>query len=70
MVLAQLPQDVTTRLARLRRDLSAEFPQVPLDAIEHDVDEHARSLIEVARFNDFVPVLVHRAVREDLRAAG
>jgi hypothetical protein len=40
-----------------------------LDAIERDVDEEARHLVQGARFDDFVPVLVHKAVRARLRVA-
>lgn len=57
---------MTKKLEKLPLDLHAEFPDVPLDALEHDVDRDARVLLSSARFNDFVPLLVHRAVRERL----
>ncbi len=56
------------RIERLPHDLKAEFPAVPLAAIEHDVEEVVRRLIAGARFDDFVPVLAHRTIRERLRA--
>ena len=65
--LATLPTDVARRLERLPEDLQSEFPDVPLETIKHGVDSGASSLLASARFSDFVPVLVHRAVREQLR---
>jgi hypothetical protein len=60
--------DVARRLERIPEDLRAEFPGIQLETIRGDVDTQARELLESARFDDFVPVLVHRAVRESLRA--
>ena len=62
-----LTTDVARRLERLPEDLQAEFPDVGLEPIQGDVDTHARELLTSARFDDFVPVLVHRAVREAIR---
>jgi Protein of unknown function (DUF3562) len=66
--MAALTDDLRRRLARLPAELQAEFPNVPLEAIERDVNVGVHALVEQARFNDFVPVLVHRTVRERLRA--
>jgi len=66
--LAALTDDLKRRLERLPADLQAEFPHVPLDTIERDVNAGVHELTENACFNDFVPVLVHRTVRERLRA--
>jgi hypothetical protein len=63
-----MTEDTAKRLERVPRDLQAEFPDVPLAEIEDDVEEGVRRLIETARFDDFVPLLVHKAVRERLRA--
>lgn len=63
-----LTADTERRVQRIPADLKAEFPDVPSDVLEHDVDEGARELIENARFTDFVPVLIHRSVREQLLA--
>ena len=63
-----LTDDLMRRLEQLPADLKAEFPHVPLDTIERDVKAGVRELVELARFHDFVPVLVHRTVRERLRA--
>jgi hypothetical protein len=66
--LAALTDDLKRRLEKLPADLQAEFPDIPLDTIERDVNAGVHELVEQARFNDFVPVLVHRTVRERLRA--
>jgi hypothetical protein len=55
------------RIHELPRSLKAEFPTVPLDRIEHDVEERLHQLIADAHFDDYVPLLVHRSVRERLR---
>ena len=57
------------RIHELPLDLSAEFPTVPLRVIEHDVEERVRQLIAGARFDDYVPLLARRTVREHLRTA-
>jgi len=62
-------EDLGRRLKRVPCDLKEEFPQVPLDEIERDVDTATQRLGETARFSDFLPVLVHRVVRERLRQA-
>jgi hypothetical protein len=61
-----LTADLAKRLKRLPQDLQHEFPDVPADTIERNVDVGARALMAGARFTDFVPVLVHKAVREQL----
>jgi hypothetical protein len=66
--MATLTADLERRLKRLPQDLQGEFPDVPADTIERTVDAGARELLAQARFHDFVPVLVHKAVREQLLA--
>jgi hypothetical protein len=66
--MAALTDDLKRRLEQLPADLKAEFPHIPLDTIEHDVKAGMHELVERARFHDFVPVLVHRTVRQRLRA--
>ena len=53
--MAALTDDLKRRLERLPADLQAEFPHVPLDTIERDVNAGVSELTENARFNDFVP---------------
>jgi hypothetical protein len=36
-------------------------------AIEHDIDDGVHRLIDSAHFDDYVPLLVHKAVRQHLR---
>ena len=67
--MAPLTAEVERRLARLSAELRQEFPHVPPEAIEQDIKQEAAELAARARFNDFVPVLLHRAVRERLRTA-
>lgn len=52
--------------------LEEEFPEEPADRIEREVDVVSDELLRRASFPDFVPVLVHRFVRERLldRGAG
>ena len=66
--MATLTADLEKRLKRLPQDLQGEFPDVPVETIERTVDADARELVARARFNDFVPLLVHKAVREQLLA--
>jgi len=65
--MAQLTAEVTKRLEHVPQELHAEFPHVPLTTIEHDLND--RDLSASARFNDYIPVLAHRAVRDRLRAS-
>ena len=65
--MAPMTDDLRKHLARVPTDLEVEFPCVPPEAIALEVDLEARELVAMARFNDFVPLLVHRAVRERLR---
>ena len=61
-------EDLTRRMERLPKDLQAEFPGVPLEVIKRDVDQGARQLVAAAKFDDFVPLLVHKAIRDRLRS--
>lgn len=57
------------RLEHVPRALHSEFPSIPIEAIEDDLEEHMRHLLAHAHFDDFVPLLARRAVREHLRRA-
>jgi len=67
--MATLTADLEQRLKRLPEDLHREFPDVPADTIARSVDAGVRELVARARFNDFVPLLVHKLVREQLLAS-
>jgi len=54
------------RLARVQGELRREFPYVPEERIDGVFQAVATHLLERARFDDFVPLLVHRGARERL----
>ena len=64
----RLTTTTTKHLEQVPGSLKAEFPGVPLEAIEHDLEERVRQLITNAHFDDYIPLLARRAVRERLRA--
>ena len=64
----ELSRATAKQIEQLPRYLHNEFPSAPVDAIEHEVEERLRDLIAIAHFDDYVPLLVHRSVRERLRA--
>lgn len=66
--MASLTADVGKRLERLPQELHDEFPQNPIDTIRQDVASDARAILARAHFTDFVPVLVHRTVRQRILA--
>jgi hypothetical protein len=60
----------TTTVARLEHStkmLASEFKTVPKAVIASEVEATAIRLLENARFDDFVPILTHRYVRNRLR---
>ena len=65
----QLTLKAAKRLEQVPRALAAEFPTVPLEALEHELAERVHQLVGSAHFDDFIPLLAHRAVRARLRDA-
>ena len=63
-----LTAQASKHLAQVPRTLHGEFPAVPLEFIEHDLEERVRALLRGAHFDDYIPLLAHRTVRERLRA--
>ncbi len=63
----QLSSVAAKKIEQLPRYLHNEFPSAPVEEIEHDVEERLRDLIASAHFDDYIPLLVHRSVRERLR---
>jgi hypothetical protein len=63
----ELTTSAAKQIEHLPETLHHEFPDAPVALIEHDVDERVRALIAEAHFDDFVPLLVHKSVRERLR---
>ncbi|HWB21781.1 MAG TPA: DUF3562 domain-containing protein [Gaiellaceae bacterium] len=64
----QLTVTAARKIEQLPRYLKHEFPDAPFEAIQHDIEERVHELIVSAHFDDYVPLLVHRTVREHLRA--
>jgi hypothetical protein len=52
------------KLRRIPVALHAEFPDVPEEELAAEVEATAQELLETARIDAFVPVLVHRYARE------
>ena len=63
-----LTQSTERRIEQVVKGLHAEFPQAQLEMIEHDIEGRVRELRWGAHFDDFVPLLARRAVRERLQA--
>ena len=64
----QLTRQAAKRLDQLPQYLQVEFPGAPMAAIEHDLDESVRNLIATAHFDNYVPLLALKAVRDRLLA--
>jgi hypothetical protein len=67
---SMLPSEGTrAKLDRLSSELRREFSHLPAAWVEQTLERVADDLLARARFQDFVPLLVHRRAREQLRAA-
>jgi hypothetical protein len=55
------------KLEHCTKILAAEFSSVPRARIAYEVETHSTRLLETANFDDFVPILTHRYVRDQLR---
>jgi arsenate reductase len=67
----ELDPATQTHVDRLVADLAEEFKGVfSPETVRRFADESLERLIPSARFNDFLPVLVHRFARERLHAFG
>jgi hypothetical protein len=58
------------KIEHAARALAAEFEAVPCAVIAAEVEATAIRLLEHARFDDYIPILAHRYVRERLRSDG
>ena len=67
-LLLTVSPDTLRKLAHVRTDLRGEFPQVPEEQVDGHVQAVAAELLVLARFDDYVPLLVRRHVRERLSA--
>jgi hypothetical protein len=63
----KLTTNAAKQIEHLPEYLHQEFPNAPVAMIEHDIEERVRDLIAEAHFDDYVPLLVLKSVRERLR---
>ena len=63
-----LSEPTRTKLIRIQRELCREFPHIPQEHIAYLMRTVTSDLVELARFDDFVPLLIHRRMRERLVA--
>jgi hypothetical protein len=61
--------ETATKLEHIGKRLRHEYPSLPAAAVDEVVDRAATHLLAQARFDQFVPLLAHRAAREQLAAA-
>jgi len=62
-----LKAETKVKLERSVKILAGEFAAVPRPLIASEVEANAARLLESARFDDYVPILAHRYVRDRLR---
>jgi hypothetical protein len=55
------------KLARLARELSSEFANLPREDVEQTLFAAAEELLARAHFQDYVPLLAHRHALDRLR---
>jgi Protein of unknown function (DUF3562) len=58
------------KVERVAAQLRDEFGHLPSHRVEQAIESVVDELLASARFDDFVPLLVHRRVSERLRSAG
>ena len=56
------------KLERNKHVLAREFETVPFEEIAAEVEAVASALAARARFDDYIPTLVHRYTRDELRS--
>jgi hypothetical protein len=62
-----LNDSVKKRLRQAEAEVTREFGQLDPDVVRREFARVSDELLATARVTDFVPVLVHRQVREHLR---
>ena len=62
----ELQPDTKTKIEHGKDRLVAEFSDVPREEIEKAVDGAAGRLLRIAHFDDYVPMLAQRYVRDSL----
>jgi hypothetical protein len=61
-----MKQATRSKLDHLTRALADEFGAVPRHQVVDEVDTIANALLQGARFDDYIPLLVHRVARDHL----
>jgi hypothetical protein len=56
-----------TKIEQLRVDLCHEFPAICGERVHEMMEDSVAHLLEHARFDDFVPLLAYRDVRDRIR---
>ncbi len=54
------------KLAHMKQLLDDEFDATPASRIAYDVEAETKRLLPEAHFDDYIPILVYRSVREHL----
>jgi hypothetical protein len=66
MAAVRASKEAEGKIARACADLGREFPPVDEGRLSRLVDALSAEMLETARFDDFVPLLLHRRAREQL----
>jgi hypothetical protein len=61
-------QTFEKRMRQAESEVAREFGELDLDVVRREFARVTDDLLRDARVTDFVPVLVHRHVRENLKA--
>ena len=61
--------ETAAKLGHVHERLQHDYPSLPDEVVDTVVDNAASRLLANARFDQFVPLLAHRAAREQLAAA-
>ena len=69
-MLAKARGETRRKLDHIPDRLEEEFPDEPADRVEREVGVVSDELLRRARFADYVPLLVHRFVRERMLDRG
>jgi Protein of unknown function (DUF3562) len=65
--MAERDETFEKRMRQAEAEVAREFGQLDSDTVHREFTRVSEDLLRNARVMDFVPVLVHRHVRENLR---
>ena len=66
---AERDENFQKRMRQAEAEVAREFDELDSDLVHREFARVSEDLLRDARVTDFVPVLVHRHVRENLRTA-